>query len=82
MPLGALEEIDEVDAERLVCLPHLPLLDTAVPLSLFAEPSYLIRQGLGRGRARQESSHPAHEGGSRRRTHHLGLEQELAELLQ
>ncbi len=42
MPLCALEEIDEVNAEGLVHLAHLPVLEPAVPLQFFAEPSNLI----------------------------------------
>ncbi len=82
MPLRSLEEIDEVDAERLVCLTHLPVLGSAVPLQFLTKPPHLIREGLVRGRARQEPPYPAHEVGSRRRSYQLRLEQKLAELLQ
>jgi len=82
MPLGSLEEINKVDAERLVRLTHLPILGPAVLFQLLAEPSHLIGQGLIGGRARQEPPHPAHEVGRRRGSYQLGLEQELAELLQ
>ncbi len=82
MPIRSLEEIDEVDAERLVCLTHLPVLGPAVAFQVLAEPSHLIRQWLVRRRAGQEPPHPAHDVGSRRRSCQLGLEQELAKLLQ
>ena len=82
MPLGSMEEIDKVDAERLVRLTHLPILGPAAPLQFLAEASYLIRQGLVGGRARQEPPDPAHEVRSGRRPNQLGLEEKLAELLQ
>jgi hypothetical protein len=82
MPLRALEEVDEVDAERLICLPQLPVFSAAVPFQFLAEPSHLIGEGLIGGRSRQKPSYPAHEVRRRRRAYQLGLEQELAELLQ
>ena len=46
MPLGSLEEIDQVDAEGLVRLTHLPVLGAAIPLQFLAEASYLITRSI------------------------------------
>lgn len=82
MPLGSLEEVDEVDTERLIRLTHLPVFGAAVLLQFFAETPHLIREGFVRGWARQESPDPAHEVRRGGRPHQLCLEQKLAELLQ
>ncbi len=49
MPLGSLEEVDEVDTERLIRLTHLPVFGAAVLLQFFAETPHLIREGFVRG---------------------------------
>ena len=59
MPVCSLEEVDEVDPEGLFGLAHLPILASTVALQLLAEPAYLVRQRLVRGRARQESADPS-----------------------
>ncbi len=51
MPLGSFEKIDEVNAEGLVCLSQLPVLDPALAFQFLAKASDLIRQGFVRGRA-------------------------------
>jgi hypothetical protein len=55
MPVCSLEEVDEIDPEGLFSLAHLPLLTFTVAFQLLAEPADLVRQGLVRGGARQES---------------------------
>ena len=54
MPVGSLEEVDEVNAERLFGLAHLPLLTLTAALQCFAEPAHLVRQRVVRRRAREE----------------------------
>ena len=49
MPVGSLEEVDEVDSERLIGLTYLPILGRAVALQFFAEPAHLIDEWLVRG---------------------------------
>ena len=60
MPVRSLENVDEVDAEGLFGLNHLPILTAAAPFQLFAEPPHLIRQRLVGGRTREEPAHLAH----------------------
>ncbi len=82
MPLGVLEKVHEVDAECLVRLTQLPILEPAVAFQFLTEPSHLIGDGLVGCLARQEPPHPAHEVGRRRRPNQRGVEQELAVRLQ
>jgi hypothetical protein len=81
LPVRSFEKIDEVDAERLFGLAHLPILKR-VALQSFAESSYLIRQGFVRGGAREEAPYPTNGVGRGGRSYLLGREQEFAELLQ
>jgi hypothetical protein len=82
MPFSSLEKVHEVDVEGMIRLTYLPILDAAGPLKFLTESPNLIRQRLGRGRARQKPSDPSYAVRGGRRPHHLGLEQELAELLE
>ena len=52
-PVGALQKIDEVDAEGLLGLPHLPVLPPPLALERVAELSDLVAEagGLARGAA-------------------------------
>jgi hypothetical protein len=81
MPIGPLEEVNEVDAEGVFGLAHLPVF-TAVALQFLAESAYLVSQGLVRGGSCQESADPAYAVRCRVLLDQLGLEDELAKLLQ
>lgn len=81
MPVGALEEVDKVDAERLFRLPHLPVLDRAALFEVFAEPSDLIGQRLVGSGSVQEAAHPADVVGRGVLLDESILEDELGELL-
>ena len=52
MPVGSLEEVDEVNPEGLFGLAHLPVLTAAVLVQLLAEPAHLVCHGLVGGRSR------------------------------
>lgn len=82
MPVGSLQEVDEVDTEGLLCLAQLPVLASAAPFQLVAEPAHLVHQGLVGGVAREEPAHPAHAIRRRLVPDQLGFEDELPELLQ
>ena len=81
MPVGALEEVDKVDAEGLFGLADLPLL-TPIPFEVLAESAYLVRHGLVRRRPCQESADPPHAVRSGLVLDQLGFQDELAKLLQ
>ena len=51
MPVCSLEEVDEIDAERVFSLTHLPILTVTAALQLLAEQAHLVRQRLFRRRA-------------------------------
>ncbi len=60
MPVGSLEEVDEVDAEGVFGLAQLPILAAAAALELFAESAYLVGQGSSEaGRVRNRGTHRA-----------------------
>jgi hypothetical protein len=82
MPVRSLEEVDEIDAERLFCLAHLPARVSAVSLQRLAEPPHLVRHGLIQGRSRQKPPHPAHKIRRHLLPYQLRFQQELPTLLQ
>jgi hypothetical protein len=58
VPVGPVEEVDEVHPERVLGLTTLPVL-TPAPLEVFAETAYLVGQGPVGGGALQEAANPA-----------------------
>ena len=80
-PVCSLEEVDEVDAERLFGLAHLPILTTAA-LQFLAEPTHLVGQWLVRRGPCEEPEYPAHAVRRRFLCHQLRLEDKLSKLLQ
>jgi hypothetical protein len=65
LPVGAPQIVDEVDAEGVFSLAHLPLLPAALALEGLAESADLVGHGLVGGRARQEAADPADAVGRR-----------------
>ncbi len=82
MPVCTVKEVDEIDAQGLLGLAYLPVLTSLVAFQVLAEPAHLVSQGLVRGLARQESSHPAHAVRRSLLLDEPCLEEKLAELLQ
>jgi hypothetical protein len=82
VPVGAPQKVDEVDAERVLRLPDLPLLPAAFALEVLAESADLVSHRLVGGRARQEATDPADAVGRRLLLDEPRLQEELAKLLQ
>jgi len=82
MPVGAVEKVHEVDAQCLICLTCLPILDAAGSFEILTETPDLIRQRFVRGGACHEPPDPANEIGGSGRPDHLAPEEELRKLLQ
>jgi hypothetical protein len=81
MPLGPVQEVDEVDPQRLLGLANLPVLASPAALQSLAEPAHLVRQRLVGRRAGQELPHPAHEIRPGLLAHQLRSQQVLPEPL-
>ena len=81
MPVGALQEIDEVDANGLIGLLHLPVLGANAFEVLTELQDSVGQRGVGR-RPHQELAHVAHEEWRRPLFDESGLEKEFTELLQ
>ena len=82
MPIRPVEEVDEVDPQRLLGLAHLPVEHTTGALQIVAEVPDLVRHGFVRRRARKELPDPAYKVRSGALAYQLALQEELAELLQ
>ncbi len=80
-PVGALQEVDEVDAYRLLGLPDLPVGNPAA-LQLFAESPGPVGERPFCGGSREESPDPTHAVGRGVLLDESRLEKELSELLQ
>lgn len=59
LPVGALQEVNEVDAQRVVGLTDLPFRPSTFALELFAEWAYLVGEWFVRSRTCQKSADPA-----------------------
>jgi len=81
VPVGSLEEVDEIDPERVLRLLYLPVLIRAGPFELLTEPSHPVGERFVRGRSGEEAADPTHAA-RRCLLHQLRLEQEVTELLQ
>jgi hypothetical protein len=82
VPVGTLEEVDEIDPQRVFGLAGLPVLAGRVAFQVLTESAYLIRQGLVRRRACQTAAHPADAMWRGLFLYQLRLQDEFAELLQ
>jgi hypothetical protein len=82
LPVGALEEVHEVDSYCLFGLPNLPIRTPSVALELFTEPSGAVRKRLIRGGTLEKPPNPTNAMWRRLLLHQSRPQQELAELLQ
>jgi hypothetical protein len=80
-PVGTLEEVHEIDADRLFGLADLPVLASTAARELFAEATSLVRQGLVRCGAREKPPYPADAMRGRPFPDYPRPEKELSELL-
>ena len=81
MPVGSLEEVDEVDPEGLLGLTHLPVGTSAVSFQILTVRTDLVCQRPIDGLARQESAHSAHAVRGGLLLHQLRLHDKFAKLL-
>src|SRR5206468_8899614 len=58
VPVSALQEVDEVDPQRMLGLAHLPVLPDALAFQVLAEAADLVGDGFVRRRPRQEPANP------------------------